>query len=390
MLAAVGAQGQTKAKAPRISIDAKAKGLLDKATATYKTAKGLRYDQETLVDGKTLTHTRVSFARPNRVRVDNLSSQPVSPLWIMDGQNLHGIMTTGIHYSKEKAPVSGVQFLRERTLEGQFLADMLSGKSPFDPTQASFKDAPPFKGRLDSLSPRTVDGELCSGIKLSLFSPASGDDGGPQSLEVTMWFGKRATLNRTQGIVRDEGKTSVSRTRLWNQQLNPTFAPNTWKFDPTGLRPAFSPGDKPRFDPRLTWGAEPFAFEAKSVDGQTISLDAYKGKVLLLDFWATWCGPCVAQIPEIQATYNKYHAQGLEVVGISLDRNEKDLTSFIKARKLPWPQVFDSRDKKVRLSKLYGVTAIPFLLLIGRDGKIEAVNPRNDLEGAVKRALAAK
>ena len=110
--------------------------------------------------------------------------------------------------------------------------------------------------------------------------------------------------------------------------------------------------------------------------------------MLLLDFWATWCPPCVAEMPNLKEAYDKYHAQGLEIVGVSLDRDRAALQSFVKSRKLAWPQIFDD---KGAMAKIYGVRAIPFALLVGRDGKIAAVNLRgDDLEAAVKAALVKK
>ena len=109
---------------------------------------------------------------------------------------------------------------------------------------------------------------------------------------------------------------------------------------------------------------------------------------MLLDFWATWCPPCVAEMPNVQAVYEKYHAQGLEVVSVPLDRDLAALQGFVASRKIAWPQIFDD---KGAMAKIYGVRAIPFALLVGRDGKIAAVNVRgDDLEIAVKAALAKK
>lgn len=142
------------------------------------------------------------------------------------------------------------------------------------------------------------------------------------------------------------------------------------------------------YDARLKTGTLPLAFEAKDTQGNAQNLAKYRGKVLLLDFWATWCPPCVAEMPNLQAAYNKYRAQGFEIVGVSLDRDRAALQSFVESRKIAWPQIFDD---KGAISKTYGVQAIPFALLIGRDGKIAAVNLRgDDLETAVKSALAKK
>ena len=390
-LSPVVALAQPKPNAPQISIDPAAKALLNRATATYKAATGLRYDQQTFINGETLSHTRVTFAHPNRVRIDDLSSKPITPLWLLDGTNIYAVMGTRFQKLSAKS-VSGVEFLDEHTFEGQFIGAMLSGKSVLDFMQESSEDPSVLtvRARLDFLKPQLVDGEIASGVRVrGTFSARAGASTVPESLEMTMWFDKSAMLRRVQGIVSDKDKPQIVRTRLWNQQLNPEFAPDTWKFNDAGLRLINAPKDAPRFDPRLTWGAVPPAFEAKSVDGQSISLQKYKGKVVLLDFWATWCGPCLTEMPKIQAAYDKYHAQGFEIIGVSLDRKKEDLTSFLKDKKMAWPQIYDGPDQKTRVSDLYAPKGIPFLVLIGRNGKIEAVNPRDDLDGAIKRALAA-
>ena len=142
------------------------------------------------------------------------------------------------------------------------------------------------------------------------------------------------------------------------------------------------------YDARLVVGAQPFALSDKTLDGKTISLNDYQGKVVLLDFWATWCGPCVGELPNVKANYDKYHAQGFEIVGISLDEDKDALTNFIKEKAMPWPQIYDGKGWEAGDAKTYGVQAIPFTLLIGKDGKIAAVNPRDSsLEPAIQAAL---
>ena len=171
-------------------------------------------------------------------------------------------------------------------------------------------------------------------------------------------------------------------------RINPALPASTFQFAPRVGDKVYSAAEPLFYDARLQTGATPFAFEAKDTQGKAQNLAKYRGKVLLLDFWATWCPPCVAEMPNIQRVYGKYQAQGLEIVGVSLDREQSALDNFVKSRKIVWPQIFDD---KGALAKTYGVRAIPFALLVGRDGKIAAVNVGgDDLEAAVQAALAKK
>ena len=82
---------------------------------------------------------------------------------------------------------------------------------------------------------------------------------------------------------------------------------------------------------------------ARTSRARTIRNGDYRGKYVLLDFWATWCGPCVAELPRLQAAYRAYHDAGFEIVGISLDESKDAVVDFVKARKVPWPQVHNAR-----------------------------------------------
>lgn len=132
-------------------------------------------------------------------------------------------------------------------------------------------------------------------------------------------------------------------------------------------------------------------FRAVDIEGKTISIEQFKGKVVLVDFWATWCGPCIGEIPHVKQAYEKYHEKGFEIIAISLDRNVKQLKGFIKEQDLKWRQVFDRDNDAGGLAEQYSVRAIPTTYLIGRDGNIAAKNLRGHaLEIAVGQALKQK
>ncbi len=129
-------------------------------------------------------------------------------------------------------------------------------------------------------------------------------------------------------------------------------------------------------------------FDEKDMDGKPLSVANFKGKIVLVDFWATWCGPCVAELPNVIATYGKYHDKGFEVIGISLDQEKDKLTGFIKEKKVPWAQYFDGKGWQSKLGQKYGINSIPATYLIDKEGKIIGKNLRGEaLASAVQKAV---
>ena len=130
-------------------------------------------------------------------------------------------------------------------------------------------------------------------------------------------------------------------------------------------------------------------FDARQLNGSTFRLADYRGKkAVLIDFWATWCSPCVDEIPTIKRISETYRDQGLEVVGVSLDHDEQALRDFVKEEKLSYVQVY-GREKAQEISKSYGVWGIPSVFLVDKNGVINALNLRGErTEEAVKALLA--
>ena len=122
-------------------------------------------------------------------------------------------------------------------------------------------------------------------------------------------------------------------------------------------------------------------FTQTDTSGKPVSLSSFRGKFVLIDFWASWCGPCRKENPNVVSLYEKYHAEGFEIFGVSLDKTRAAWIKAIADDRLPWMQVSDLGYWKSAPAVLYGVTSIPFTLLIDRDGKIIAKKLRGeDLE----------
>jgi thiol-disulfide isomerase/thioredoxin len=129
------------------------------------------------------------------------------------------------------------------------------------------------------------------------------------------------------------------------------------------------------------------ALKFTAVDGQKVDVGQMRGKVVLIDFWATWCPPCREEVPMVVAAYKKFHDQGFEVVGISLDHDKDTLINFMGRHGMTWPQYFDGGGWDNQISSSFGVQQVPIMVLLGRDGK--PVEPDGDLSSTVEKALKA-
>ena len=149
--------------------------------------------------------------------------------------------------------------------------------------------------------------------------------------------------------------------------------------------------DMKKIQASLQVGAKFPDFSEKDIAGKPLSIANHKGKVVLVDFWATWCGPCVAELPNVLKTYDKFHAKGFEIIGISLDKDQDALTSFVKKRNMKWTQYFDGKGWENKLAAKYGIQSIPATFLLDKEGKILAKDLRGqDLETAVAKVLSKR
>lgn len=195
---------------------------------------------------------------------------------------------------------------------------------------------------------------------------------------IEMRFGVKDHLLYRIDSTKSTGGGATS-TTFSAYQVNQAFPKGTFVFNPGKKlkKLAATPASQ---DPteQFKIGSKPPMIVGRDLNGKLRSLNDFKGKIVLVDFWATWCGPCVAELPNVQRLYRQYHSRGFEVLSISLDDKKSDLTNFVKARKIPWTQLYSGKGWKDDNARRYNVRGIPFMILIGVDGRIVAVDPRGE------------
>jgi thiol-disulfide isomerase/thioredoxin len=144
-------------------------------------------------------------------------------------------------------------------------------------------------------------------------------------------------------------------------------------------------------DPLLALVGKPLDIQGFKTDGKKLDMSQYKDKVVLVDFWATWCGPCREEIPNIRENWDKHHGQGFDVIAISVDQDLRALGTFVADEKPPWTVVADyAPSNHKQMDAKLGIRAIPAFILLGKDGNVAAVNCRGELLGRQLDKLLAK
>lgn len=138
-------------------------------------------------------------------------------------------------------------------------------------------------------------------------------------------------------------------------------------------------------------GSEAYAFILPDLNGRKVNLKDYRGKYVLLDFWASWCGPCRREIPAVVTLYKNFRGKNFEIIGISLDKNSSDWKKAVQEMKMKWPQVSDLQGWNSEVARKYNIHAIPATVLLNPEGKVEALNLRGEkLEDKIREVLKGK
>jgi len=346
------------------SINPKAQQILEQSIKTYGTLQSYQ-DSSVSVDnspaGKFVVRQVISFKAPRFLNVVTMQGK-YHLVQNYDGRNYNSTHLGNSEIFWTQMPLPDTTYGRHVLLQyqpaGMLFTPFLAGVNPW---QA------PFGMAISSLQLGAVT--TLDHVKVNTIIATPDDDLKTQFIYL---IGQKDHLVRRitvkgKTVDGDEYTTTETHSRI---KINQPFAAGTFKFHVPAGAPMRDILEEMRGD-TLQKGERAPNFLALDLHNKKISLKQYKGKVLLLDFWATWCVACRQEMPYIKSLYQKYHSQGLEIVGVSQDMQRPDLRDFVNKHRIPWRQIWDSNSA---LSLNYKVEALPSNVLIAPDGKILAVN----------------
>lgn len=129
---------------------------------------------------------------------------------------------------------------------------------------------------------------------------------------------------------------------------------------------------------RLNLVGNTMTVEGTTLDGQSLNWSDYRGKVVLIDFWATWCGPCIKEIPALKQQYEAYHDRGFEVIGICMNEKREQVDMFFEKNEVPWVTLFEPEGKTNQTATYYGISSLPTTILIDQQGRVVTLAARGE------------
>ncbi|MBV9868333.1 MAG: redoxin domain-containing protein [Abitibacteriaceae bacterium] len=365
-------------------IDAAARQMMEQMIDTYKKLKsysGLMQVKSSSDPNPQGLRVRILYQKPNRV-VATVNDTKTTTKMVSNGTNMF-VSVSNQSKAYLKVPVRpGPETITSILLH---INDTTPGLAPL---AGGFDPLIPYSGSMKSLTVGSDDSIGGVPVATVIATLSNGKAEG----NITYAIGKTDhLLRRVVFKMMLEGQTATITENHSELKTDFPVLQNAFAFIPPPGAKALDPEHPQTHSAQLKVGGKPFAFKAIDLTGKPINLAQYQGKVVLLDFWATWCMPCLEETPNVVNAYNKWKRAGFDVIGVSLDEEKANVHDFIKQFKMPWRQIFDGHKFEGPLATRYGVMAIPTNLLIGRDGKIVATDVRGPaLETAIRAALRQK
>ena len=142
---------------------------------------------------------------------------------------------------------------------------------------------------------------------------------------------------------------------------------------------------------RLDLKGKPLLLTGKGLANTTIRSDSYRGKVLLVVYWATWCKPCTEELPALQLLYRQYRSRGLEILGVNLDLDRESVPTFVSAHRVTWPHLHEPGGLDSRLARQLGILSLPTMILVNQQGNVITTQATiADLKTEVPKLLGIK
>ena len=394
--AAGGAKPSPAAKKPAVEarVSPEARALLDQVTAAYRSIKSIELSgtltRDTQAAGEKRNHQvsfSSSFAAPNRFKHELKDSSGVDLLMGSTGEKLYAFRPARNDYRQAEAP-------KDRVATSKFPQPMRSLLTMQNPSLACalLDDAGKYLVEGMAEVARLPDADL-DGKKHAALSFKSDKEQYTIYLDPETSIVRRIVLDASKSlaasgvpdVVRDQivfDYTTINAAAKLDDRQFAWAAPESAREASAGGAMADAGGG----EGKDLIGKEAADFTLEDLKGATVKFKDLEGKVVILDFWATWCGPCRASLPGLSKIYEDLNPKGLEVYAIDLEEPREKVQQSVDQLKLKMPVLLD---EKSTVSKNYGVHGIPHTVLIGKDGKIAKVFVGSGQEKQIRAAAEA-
>lgn len=295
-------------------------------------------------------------------------------------------MAEGAQLSRRKMfSFAADSFKKANKIAGGQCLDCLKGQYGAQMAGGSFKDAANTAETMEALASDPAAKSVAEQRRAQAMFAAAGEKPKPEKLEAVHALLQQALTNypKNAAALYLDGRVLAGMGKLEEAKADfAQCASCVSSKDPARLRAQHFAEN-----PELSLHKMAPAFEVTALDGSKFNLDAMGGRVVLIDFWATWCGPCNAELPHMKQIAKEFAGQPLVIISVSWDRDEQTWKDFVAKNGMTWAQY---RDADHKLSDMFGINAIPHYFTIDSDGVLtaEMVGTGSDVEGKLKKLLA--